>query len=780
MSSGGNKFEKELYEFGPFRVDAEREILLRSGEPVPLPPKSFQVLLVLIRSNQEVVTKDELMKEVWPDTFVEEANLSRNVFLLRKALGESPQDHRYILTVPGRGYRLAESVRIIPDGEVSIVAASHSKLQVHVSESNWGRWLAAISVLVMTGVLGTVWLKRDPKPRLTATDTVVLADFANSTGDPVFDSTLRQGIAVQLRQSPYLSLVSEERIQHTLKLMSQPATAHLTPDVARGVCQRTGSAAVLEGSIASLGSTYVIGLRAKNCGSGEVLDEEQAQAGRKEDVLNVLSQITSRFRERVGESLATIQKHNAPLAEATTASLEALRSYSLGWKAAFGPSGPAESLPFLKRAVEIDPKFAAAYAMLGRVYGDLGESALSIENLTRAYQLRDRTTDPERYFIIVNYEMQVTGNLEKARQTGELWAETYRRDPGPFPLLSFIYQELGRYDKSAEAGRRAIELDRDNVPAYANLAWAYVFGDHLKEAEETVRVAAERKLEFPDLYLLLYDIAFLKNDATSMQRAIAMAEGKAGAEHWIAQRQSCVHAYSGRLQEARAMSRRAVQLAEQADQPERAALYWAGMATREALFGNAGEARRAAASALHLSRNRDVVYGAAFAFALAGEELEVLPLINELEKRFPEDTYVKFSYVPTLRAILAHKHGNDAQAIELLEAESPYDLAIAGSWAGFYGDMYPVYIRGLSYLALHEEREAAAQFQNIIEHRGVAASDAVALAARLQLARAYAGMGDNNQAKAMYAEFLGLSPRNNVAIPLFRQARGEYAKMSVR
>lgn len=296
-SATANRSGRELYEFGPFRVDAQREILLRAGEPVPLTPKTFQILLVLVRHSQEVVTKDDLMKEVWPDTFVEEANLSRNIFMLRKALGESAQDHGYIVTVPGRGYRLAETVRLIAEGEVSIVAAKHSKVQLQVRErSHWQRIAVTVALLLAAGSL-MLRLLSHHSPVLNAKDTLVLADFANSTGDPVFDGTLRQGLAVQLEQSPFLSLISEDRIQETLRLMGQPGD-RLTAEVARGVCERTASAAVLEGSIARLGSQYVLGLRAKNCWTGEILDEEQVQAAREEDVLPALSADRSQIQNQ--------------------------------------------------------------------------------------------------------------------------------------------------------------------------------------------------------------------------------------------------------------------------------------------------------------------------------------------------------------------------------------------------------------------------------------------------------------------------------------------------
>ncbi len=776
MSENAFRRAKELYEFGSFRLDAEKQTLVRGGEPIALTPKAFQLLLVLVRHSKQIVPKDELMSTVWPDTFVEETNLTRNIFVLRKALGESAQE-RYIITVPGQGYRLAEDVRLLPEHEFSVVAASHSEVRVQVRESKPWVWVVGAAILLLGIGAGTIRLLLHRTPILTEKDTVVLAEFANSTGDPVFDEILRQGMAVQLEQSPFLSLISDERIQQTLKMMGRPSDARLTPEVARELCERTGSVLTLEGSIAGLGSQYVLGLRAKSCRNGEVLDEEQAQAARKEDVLNVLSQMASKFRTRVGESLITIERHNTPLRDATTPSLEAFVAYSRGWKEIFSAAGPADAVPFFRRAVELDPQFASAYAMLGRAYADLGESALSAENTGKAYRLRDRATERERFFITFSYDLQVTGNLEKARQTAELWGKTYPRDPGPRGLLSWVYQELGKFDKSVETGKEAISLDRDNVPGYANLAWAYVLLDRLNEAEATVQLALERKLEFPDLYMLRYDLAFLKNDLTGMQQAVALAGGRSGTEHWLAQRQACVLAYSGRVREARAMSDRAVRFASQSEQRERAAMYLAGAATREALLGNAAEATQAAASALQISMSRDVEYGAAFALATSGDRSRSLPLIDDLEKRFPEDTFVRFTYIPTLHAILAQSNGEASEAIELLKMTGQYDLAIPGTWFGFFGGLYPIYVRGQALMSMHRYREAAAEFQKILDHRGIVASDPIGALAHLQLGRAHALSGDTTKARSAYQDFLMLWKNADFDIPILAQAQAEYAKL---
>ena len=633
---------------------------------------------------------------------------------------------------------------------------------------------AAVAVLALS-VAGYFYFH--PTPKLTDKDTIVLADFTNATGDPVFDGTLRQGLAVQLEQSPFLSLISDERIQQTLRLMGQLPDARLTPERAREICERTASAAILEGSIASLGSQYVLGLRAKSCRTGDVLDEEQVQAARKEDVLNVLGQMASKFRTRVGESLATVAKHNTPLAEATTPSLEALKAYSAAQKINFA-TGSAAALPLYKRAVEIDPKFAMAHALLGLSYSAMGESVLSRESASRAYQLRDRASDREKYLITANYERNVTGNLEKARETCELWAQTYPRDTDAHALLSgFMTQGSGKYGESIEEAKIAIGLNPDHTFAYVNLAYSYICLDRLPEAETTLQLASTRKLEIPEVLLERYYIAFLKGDRPGMEREAALSQGKPGAEDWLFHSEAIVLARSGQLQLARRMSRRAVDLAQQAGRRERAAVYETGVAVWEAFYGNAPAARRSAMVALELSKGWDVEYGAAFALALSGDSSRSQALANNLEKRFPEDTSVRFSYLPALRGLFALSH-DPSKAIDLLQTAVPYDLAQTGiGFFGFFGNLYPAYVRGEAYLAAHQVTEAATEFQKILDHRGIVFADPVGAMARVQLGRAFALSGDKAKAKTAYQDFLTLWKDADPDIPILQQAKAEYANL---
>jgi DNA-binding winged helix-turn-helix (wHTH) protein/Flp pilus assembly protein TadD len=788
---------KVLYEFGPFRVDPDKQVLLRENQPVALTPKAFETLLILVRHSREVVSKDDLMKAVWPDAFVEEANLAQNIFLLRRALGDTPEDRRYIVTLPGRGYRFAEEVRTVTQEGEDVLIASRSRSEMAIqhpqsavsaslralpaSRSRWVNWkyalpLAGVMVLV---ILSTAFFIRRPHPTaLGEKDSVLVADFTNTTNDPVFDETLRQGLAVQLEQSPFLSLVSEDRIQKALRLMGQPADAPLTPQLAREICERTASAAVLEGSITALGSRYVLGLRAKNCRTGDTLAEEQVQADRKEDVLNALSRIASKFRVRVGESLATVEKHDIPLAEATTPSLEALKAYSAGRKINFS-TGSAAALPLYKRAIEIDPKFTMAYVGLGNAYGEIGESDLSAENTSKAYELRDRASEEERFFITLSYDIRVTGDLQKAQQTCELWIQTYPRDMQPHGFLSSIYQFIGKYEGAVDEAKKTIELDPEFNIAYANLAFGYQNLDRLEEAEKALQQATARKLEFPDFLVLRYNLAFLRGDRAGMEEVLTLSQKESGTEDMMADNQAFVLAYSGHLRHARKMSRRAADLAQQAAQRERAALWETGAALREAFFGNRAEGRGSAIAALKLSKDREVEYGAAFALALVTEDAsESQALANDLERRFGEDTSVRFNYSPALRALLALRRGETSKAVGLLEIAVPHELGTPRSTIhGYFGALYPVYVRGLAYLAARQSTEAAAEFQKILDHRGIVVSDPIGALARLQLGRAFALSGDKTKAKMVYQDFLTLWKDADADIPILKQAKAEYAKL---
>ena len=642
---------------------------------------------------------------------------------------------------------------------------------------------AGLGFIVLAGL--TVWSfmhpNSSPRPKLTDKDTIVLADFDNKTVDPVFDDTLRQGLSLELQQSPFLSLISDQQIQATLALMGQPKDARLTPETARQICERTGSAAMLAGSVAAFGSQYVVGLRAENCNTGSILDQEQAVAAKREDVLHSLSQIVREFRTRVGESLATEEKQSTRLAEATTQSLEALKAYSTALKVNLS-AGSAAAIPFYRRAVEIDSQFAMAYANLGLAYSDLGESALSAESTTKAWQLRDRVSDREKFFIDFIYEREVTGNLEKAYQTLETWYETYPRgeQPSPHDLLAGLStQGTGRFERAIEISREQIAADPAVVFGYHNLASSLFFLDRFSEAEKTLEQAAGRRVEEPYLLVFRYTLAALKEDKEQMDRVVALAKGKHGAEHWVAHAEALALARSGRLQDARRSSRRAVNLALQEGLREKAASYRAAQAVWEAVCGNPAEAKRNALAALELSRGRDVQYAAGLALALSRESSRSESLASDLEERFPEDTFVKFTYAPVLRALSALQRGKPANSEEELQISLPYELAANGlNFNHFYlGGLHSAYVRGVALMATHRYAEAAAEFQKVLDHRGLVGLDPIGSLAHLQLGRAYVLSGDRIKAKSAYEGFLSLWRNADADIPLLKSARAEYDRL---
>ena len=747
--------------------------MLRDGEPVPLTPKTFQVLLVLLRRNNQIVSKDELMHSVWPGTFVEETNLTRNIFALRKALGEDAQN-RYIITVSGQGYRLAEQVRLVPGQQLNVLAATHARVQVEVPVRRTSRWIIAAAALAVALAAVGIWRLFPHRAVLTEKDTVVLADFTNSTGDPVFDETLRQGLAVQLDQSPFLSLAPRARILHTLTLMGVSPDTRLTPSLARQVCERIGSAAEIDGAIARMGTQYVLSIHAANCATGETVDDEQIQVAREEDILSALSQMATRFRRRAGESLPAIESHNKPLAEATTSSLEALKAYSTAWEIHYS-SGTVETIPLFQRAIALDPGFAMAYASLGRMYADLDQSDLAAQYAEKAWQLRDHTSERERFFVMVGYQQLTLGNQEQTRQTAESWVQMYPRDARAHSFLSGMANKVaGRFETAAAEARKTIELDPDFAIGYLNLAINNAFMNRLDDAESALRGADARGLAIDEFFMLRYGIAFLQGDNAAMQRVAAAARQRDGAEGWITDDEAFAAAFSGHLQQARNLTGRAVEESLHVSQQERAALWLAGAAAREALFLNRAEARRQAKAALAQSTGREVEYGAAFALALAGDAARVQSLAADLDKRYPEDTLVQFDYLPTLRALVALERNDPSQAIQALENCAPYELSPPPQLTGA---LYPIYVRGLAYLADGRGSDAARQFQKILDHRGIVGFDPIGAIAHLQLARASTMAGDKKKAESSYQDFLTLWKDADAGIPVLKEARAEYGKL---
>jgi eukaryotic-like serine/threonine-protein kinase len=656
------------------------------------------------------------------------------------------------------------------------VVAAEAGAKTAAKSARW--WAIAGVTIVVVGLAVGRWLFFSSKAHaLTDKDTIVLADFTNTTGDAVFDGTLRQGLSVELEQSPFLSLISDQRIQQTLRQMGQPLDARLTPEIAREICQRTGSVAVLDGSIASLGSRYVLGLHAENCRSGDMLAQEQVQAARKEDVLNALDKAATKLRKKVGESLSTIQKYDTPISEATTPSLEALKAYSLGTKNHFHEGGDVAAIPFDKRAIELDPNFAMAYASLANDYADLGETGLASENARKAYQLRDQVTESERFYISAFYYTFVTGELEKANQTYEQWSQAYPRAFAPLGNLGANYAYLGQYEKAVMKSLEDLRLKPDNVVMYANLMLYYAYLNRLDEANAAFEQAMAHKVESPFLHTSLYGVAFLRGDATEMQRQADWGTGKPGVEDVLLSSQSDTEAFSGHLRKARDFSRRAVESARHADEKETAAGWEMNAALREAEFGNAAQSHNQATSALTLASTRDVQILRALALARAGDTSRAQEMVDELEKQNPLNTVIIGYWLPTIRAAIELDRNNPAKAVEHLQPATTYELGDPMPKLEFGGFLYPAYVRGQAYLLLHKGNEAAAEFKKFLDHRGLVANCPLGALAHLGLARAYALQGDTAKAKAAYQDFLTLWKDADPDIPVLVAAKKEYAKL---
>jgi eukaryotic-like serine/threonine-protein kinase len=671
--------------------------------------------------------------------------------------------------------------RLKRDSDSGRAAAATTQFEPKpVTKSTAYRWAAATgaTILVIALALGG-WLFFARKAHaLTDKDTVVLADFTNTTGDPVFDGTLRQGLSVQLEQSPFLSIIPDQQIQQTLQMMDQKPDAKLTPEIARELCQRTGSAAVLDGSVAQIGTQYLLTLKAVNCLSGASLASTEAQASDKNHVLDALGQTASDIRNKLGESLSTVQKFDTPLEQATTPSLEALKAFSSGQRVLYGPEGSPAAIPFFKRATELDPNFALAYAILGRASIDGGEFSNAVDATRKAYELRDRASEPEKYFISASYYAVVTGDLEKAKEPCQLWIQAYPRAVMPRNLLAgVIYMTLGQYEKAVDQAEEATQLHPDLPIAYAHLLYGYAALNRLDEVKAAYARALRNKIDsaaFVDLPM--YSVDFLNGDTSGMAQLVARGTGKPGIEDIFLANEALTAAYSGRLGKARELSRQAEASAQRAGEKEGAAGYVASVALIEAIFGNATQARQQAATALDLSTARDTQYAAALALGFTGDMVRAQALADDLATRFPQDTMAQFNYLPTLRAQLALNRNDSNKAIEALQAASPYELGEPAALFGFLS-LYPIYVRGEAYLAARRGSAAAAEYQKILDHAGIVCNEPIGALARLGLARACALEGDTAKAKAAYQDFIRLWKDADPDIPILKQAKAEYQKL---
>jgi eukaryotic-like serine/threonine-protein kinase len=629
----------------------------------------------------------------------------------------------------------------------------------------------ALAAVVISGVFYHRWR---PAAKLSDKDTVVLAEFVNTAGDPLFDGTLRQGLSAQLEQSPFLNLLSDERIGQTLLLMTQPKDARLTYQLASEVCQRNGSAATIEGSIARLGSQYVIGLRAVNCRNGDLLVDEQVTANGKEQVLKALGGAATKLRERLGESLASVQKYDAPLEDVTTSSMDALNAYSLGIKAR-EQKGVTASIPFFRQATQLDPKFAMAYQHLAAEYWNIREVDQANQNFEKAFVLRERVSKREGFYIASTYYDGVMGDLQKADEVYQLWAQTYPQDPIPLDLLGNNYLSIGQYTQALEVLLEEKKLAQSGFYNYANLVPVYLDLNRLHEARLEVEQALARKLEPASGYVKLYEINFLEMNAAGMQEDVAWASGKPGVEDVFFNMQSDTEAYLGHRREAWTFSEKAVTAARRENENETAAIYMANAALRDAEFGNSARALEITNSALALRSSRDVKTLVAVALARSGFVKRAQALADELAKTNPSNTILSSYWLPTIRAAVELNLNHPTQAIDILQAAAPYELGVPLPLGP--GTLYPVYLRGQAYLSLNQASRAAVEFQKLLDHPGIVRNFPLGALAHLGLGRAYALAGDKTKARAVYQDFLMLWKDADLDIPILKQAKTEYAKL---
>jgi DNA-binding winged helix-turn-helix (wHTH) protein/tetratricopeptide (TPR) repeat protein len=808
-----------IFRFGEFQIDAGSRTLLREEKIVTLSFRAFDVLLYLVQNPGKVLTRDELLKNVWPDSYVDENSLAQSISMLRRALDEKPGDNTYIVTLTGRGYQFVAPVQVVvphnmsvvadaatpanpgPSGllfqrqtvRTSIITTEEKDPQSSLASRNRPlKRLVAVSAVAVTlvltlAILGGAWLWHSNRtPKLTGKDTVVLADFSNTTGDAVFDDTLKTALDISLRQSPFLNVLSDSEVTKTLQQMTRPADTKLTREVTRELCLRAGKKADIEGSIASLGSQYVLGLKAANCQTGDTLAEEQATAASKEKVLDVLGKEASKLRTELGESLATVQRFDVPLAQATTSSLEALKAYSLG-RNATRERDPAAALPYDQHAIELDPNFAMGYFAVGIDYFSLNQPGRAGEYYTKAFHLREHVSEREKLAISGWYYLNVTGQLDEAAQIFQQEIESYPLKAGEYVTLGVLLSAQGQYEKAAEAARQAARLAPDWVGGYENLANDVLALQRLDETQRVIREAQARKLDGYLLHIHLCALAFLGGDPVAMADQQRWLASKQEYEHFGLAFASDTEAYAGHVSKARELTKRAVDSAKRADNKETGALWQANAALQQAAYGNPAEARQAAAEALKLApASQGVDVEAALAFAMAGDAARAESMAQDLGKRFPLDTQMHSLWLPAIQAQLALSKGDLAPARSALQAAAPIELGNI-PFGNNISCLYHVYVRGEAYLAAGQGNAAAAEFQKILDHSGIVWNCWTGVLAHLGVARANALQAQTSQgpdadaararAVTAYQDFFALWKDADRDIPILTHAKAEYAKL---
>jgi serine/threonine protein kinase/Flp pilus assembly protein TadD len=760
-----------LYEMVSGRVpfegkDVYRQVIaIQEQEPLPLSRFTEGVPERL----EEIVTKalakdpDERYQGA-KDLLIDLRNLKRKLEVDAEIDRTVPPALRAAATRSGQSAPLtASGATAQATGPQSASSAEYIVNQVKLHKR---AAIAILGALLLVGAVTIAWyMKRTRAAALTEKDTILLADFVNTTGDAVFDGTLKQGLAVQLSQSPFLNLFPDPRVRQTLRLMGRSPDERVTPEIGREICQRQGLKALIAGTITSLGSHYALTLEAINSQSGEALAREQVEAESKEQVLKALSQATSRLREKLGESLSSIQRFDAPL-ELTTSSLEALKAYSLGYEQS-SRGKLLEAIPFYKRATELDPNFAYAYGGLAVQYSNTGQPKLAAECAEKAFALRDRVTELERLRISYFYYSFVTGELEKSIEVLELYRQTYPRDWRAHNNLSDRYTLIGQFEKAAESAREGIRLNPNGYVGYANLAEAFIRLNQLAEAKAVIEQAQQQRLDAINFRTFLYQIGFVNGDQGGMQQQLSWASGKPD-EYFALDWQTQAAVFAGEWKQAQDLSRRAIELAGGNDAKENAAQYAAEAALRGAVLGQCTQTKAASTQALSLARNQVSLTRSALALALCGESSQAQSLEDELKTQYPKDTLVNSLWLPTVRAAQELPHGNAAQALDALQPALRYEAA---------AEFWPQYVRALINLKLNKSTEAAVEFQKILDHRGQAPLSVLYPLADLGLARAATLQGDTSKARKAYQDFFALWKDADADIPILIKAKQEYEQL---
>jgi DNA-binding winged helix-turn-helix (wHTH) protein/tetratricopeptide (TPR) repeat protein len=818
-----------VFRFADVEVRERECLLIKAGERIPVEPKAFRVLLYLLRNPGRLIPKDEIVGSVWNDSAVSDNSLTRSIAQLRRVLGDDLREPLYILTVPTVGYRFLCEVSEEEDGfgvRVGSLRAETDKTDenrlhdqatvqgvmplslekrlpeavtsaaARTFETNTAaiapkkRWLipAALAFIAVGGLIAAGLYYLPLKSRqLTAKDTVVVADFDNKTGEAVFDDTLKTALTVALNQSPFLNVLSDHKVTATLKLMTRPADTKLIPDVAQELCQRAGSAAYIEGSIASLGSEYVIGLKAVSCRTGDTLAEKQVTANSKEHVLNAVGDAAAKLRSQLGESLPSVEKFDMPLEEATTSSLDALKALTTGDNIENG-KGVVAAFEYYQRAIQLDPNFAVAYRAAGDRYVEAEQLELASKYYAKAFELRERASESERLYIIANYYLNVTGELDKSAQAYQHMIDSFPHWSEGYAGLSMVNSSLGQHESALQLAYAAQRIEPDNLwfdELLANMAMSL---QHFDESRRAMQDAQARNFDEVGVRNARYGLFFLGSDENSIATERSWYANNPAFENYGLSLDSDTEAYAGHIAKARELTKRAMDSAIRADSRESGAIWWENAAIREAAMGNPAEARIDAAAGLKLYRESQAVQvEAALAYAMLGDAPQAQMLERDLDQRYPLNTQVQSLWLPAINAQIALNRRNTAEAIEKLQKALPpieYGSVVFIVQASC---LYPTYIRGQAYLSAGQGKEAAAEFQKVLDHSGMVWNCWTGALARLGVAHANAleikasngadAEAARERAQAAYRDFLTLWKEADADVPIYKQAKAEYAKL---